>query len=285
MSVNLSKGQHQHMATASDRHFYLCPPTYFEIEYVINDWMDIDSSVDKNLAKVQWQSLVDVYEELGVKLTILDPIQDLPDLVFPGDSIFLFGEHAIASNFRHAERAPEVPAQVNFFKDLGYKITNLPKEFHYEGNAETILWNGRLFGGYGLRTDKEIYPYLSEVLDIEIIPLKVHAPYFHLDVALCPIDNETVAYTPDALGKDSQAMVEALATKTIKVSKEEATMLGVNSMVIDDTVILSTTKAPNFCIALKEHGLNVITLELTEFYKSGGGVKCLTLEAYNFANQ
>lgn len=269
------------MATAQDRHFYLCPPTYFDIEYVINEWMDINSSVDKNLAKSQWQSLVDIYEELNVKLTFLDPIQGLPDLVFPGDSIFLYGKHAIASNFRHEERAPEVPPQTKLFKNLGYKIINLPEKYHFEGNAETILWNGRLFAGYGLRTDKEVYPYISEILDIEIVPLKVHAPYFHLDVALCPLDNETIAYAPDALGEESQAMVEALATKTIKVSKEEATMLGVNSMVIDDTIILSTNKAPNFCNALKEHGFNVIVLELTEFYKSGGGAKCLTLEAYN----
>ncbi len=273
------------MKTLRDRHFYLSPPTYFEIEYVINEWMDINIKVDKSLAEAQWQTLLKTYEELGIKITVLDPIEGLPDLVFPGDAIFLFGDQAIASNFRHEERSQEVPPRAEWFSKQGFTVHSLPEELHFEGNAEAILWNGRLLTGYGLRSDREVYPYLSDILDIEIVPLRVHAPYFHLDVAVCPLDDETIAYAPDALGEDSRAMIEALAPKTIKVSKEEAKRLVVNSIVVEDTVILSTKEAPQFCVDLEEHGFKPVALDMGEFYKSGGGVKCLTLEAYQPVKQ
>ena len=135
------------MPTNSKRQFFLIPPTYFSIEYSINDWMDPENQVDKDLAQIQWESLRKAYEDLGAEVESFEPVAGLPDQIFPGDSIFLYGNHAMASRFSVPERAGEVEPMVARFEEKGYETHQLPKKLHFEGNAEAIYWNGRILGG------------------------------------------------------------------------------------------------------------------------------------------
>jgi N-dimethylarginine dimethylaminohydrolase len=269
------------MPDAADRHFLLCPPTYYDVEYAINDWMDINNRVDKALAETQWQELVSVYQGLlGVGLTMLEPVPGIPELVFPGDSIFLLGNQAVASNFRHRERAPEVEPKAEWFAARGLTIHRLPEGMHFEGNAELIRWGSRYLGGFGIRSDAEALEHIGRLLGIEIIPLRLRQPFFHLDVTVLPLNDDTLAYVPDAFEPESCDLVKTLAPNLIPVDMAEARELACNSMVVGDTVVMSTPRASRFAGTLDAHGFTTIQLDLTEFFKAGGGVKCLTLEHY-----
>lgn len=263
------------------RHFYMSPPKYFEIEYEINNWMDKDVKVIKDLAQNQWEQLYETYIKLGVEVTILDPIKNLPDLVFPGDSVFLYNDNVVGSNFYHVQRRGEVAPRISWFREQGFKTFSLPNEIKYEGNADTIKFGSKFLGGYGVRSDKEAYPLISSMLDIEIIPIKFNEPSFHLDVTLVPLPDGQIIYSPSSFDQENIDQIEKLATKTIKVSFEESQLLAVNSIVLGDTILLSTKNAPNLKSELKNAGFNVISFDTSEFLKSGGGVKCLTLEHYH----
>ena len=258
----------------------MCPPTYYEIKYILNDWMDAGNQVVSNQAMEQWESLRDTYTRLGVQVSVIDPVEGIPEFHFAGDSIFLFGEKAVSSRFRFEERQPEVAPMTSWFSNLGYSIHTIPEGLHLEGNAETILWNGNLFGGWGIRSDKEAYTSLAEILDIEIIPLKLQEPYYHLDTGFCPINKNTIAYVPDAFESQSRELVSGLAKNTIAIDTKEAQLMACNSKTVADTVVVSTKQAPNFVADITRLGLNVVELELSEFLKAGAGAKCLTLEAY-----
>lgn len=261
-------------------HFYMCPPTYYEIKYLLNDWMDANFEIDNDEAMSQWNSLCEVYDKLGASVSIVKAVEGIPELTFAGDSIFLFGNNAISSKFRFEERQPEVGPMAKWFKDLGYVIHQLPKGIRFEGNAETMLWNGKLIGGYGIRSDKEAYTSVAEILDVEVIPLRLQEPYYHLDTGFCPINEDTIAYVPEAFDRHSRELVAKLAKNTIIIGPEEAHLMASNSKAVGDTVVVSTKQAPNFVEQIKRLGLNVVQLELAEFLKSGAGAKCLTLEAY-----
>jgi len=43
----------------------MCAPTYFDIEYVINPWMDTNNRVNKERAWQQWEHVRDVLRDLG----------------------------------------------------------------------------------------------------------------------------------------------------------------------------------------------------------------------------
>jgi N-dimethylarginine dimethylaminohydrolase len=265
-----------------DRSFYLCPPTYYSIDYAINDWMDpVNAPADRELAQRQWDQLVATYEELGLKLTFLDALPGLPDLVFPGDSVFLCGNLAIGGRFRHAERQPEVEPKLEWFAENGFEVTRVPDEIYFEGNAEAVRWNGLLFGGYGVRSDREAYDFLQTIVTTEIVPLQVKRPFFHLDVALLPLNDQLAAYVPTAFEEESLDVLRSRVPELIAVNPEEAQLLACNAIVVDKDVIIGTRRAPQLCEDLSARGFNPIEMELTEFRKSGGSVKCLTLEQYN----
>ncbi|MEK6256380.1 MAG: arginine deiminase-related protein [Chloroflexota bacterium] len=242
--------------------------------------MDNKSEINKNAATKQWESLYAAYENAGAEISIVDPVEGIPELTFAGDSIFLFGDIAISSKFRYAERQPEVQPMANWFTALGYSIKQVSPNAHFEGNAELIKWNGNLIGGYGIRSSKKAYPSISETLDIEIIPLQMKNPYYHLDTGFCPLGEDTIAYVPEAFEEESRKTVSGLASKTIEINSKEAQVMACNSKMVGDTVIVSTKQAPKFCSELRALGFDVIELELSEFRKAGAGAKCLTLEAY-----
>jgi len=264
----------------STPHFYMCPPTHYEIKYIINDWMDENFKVDKVTAIAQWESVCETYEKLGAEVSIIEAVEGIPELTFAGDSILLFGDKAISSKFRFEERQPEVTPMADWFSELGYSIHNLPKGIHLEGNAETILWNGKLFGGWGIRSDKEAFKRVAGIFDVDVVPLYLKEPYYHLDTGFCPINADTIAYVPDAFDEQSREIVSGLAKNMITIDSIEARMMACNSKVVGDTVVVSTKQAPKFVADVIALGLNVVELELSEFLKAGAGAKCLTLEAY-----
>jgi len=102
-----------------------------------------------------------------------------------------------------------------------------------------------------------------------------------VDTCICPLDDHTLAYVPSGMDEDSLARVQALGADLIEIDQEESLLLACNSMAIERTVIISTPKAPLFNTALEKAAFEVLPLDLSEFAKSGGGAKCLTLEAYN----
>lgn len=269
------------MSTAA-RRFFLCPPDHFQIEYVINEWMDMSNPVHPERAYEQWHQLRETYERLGVEVRLLEPEPGIPELVFPGDSIFLFGEKAIASRFHHPERQPEVAPMSRRFASLGYTLYTLPTGLRFEGNAEAIYWNECLFCGYGVRSDYEALPYLARLLDVPLHAFRLTKPFFHFDTVFCPIDERLAVYYPGAFTPEDADRLRRLFPNLIAAEEAEARRLGCNSVSVNGAVIMSTPHVPRLAAQLRLHGLEVIPLDLSEFYKAGGGAKCLTLEAYRY---
>lgn len=268
---------------STQRQFFLTRPTQFEVTYSINHWMDpANTKVDSQLAQQQWDALHALYLQLGAQVEIFDPMPGWPDSVFTGDSIFLYGKQAIASRFRFAERAGEVEPQVARFEQRGYTIHRLPEDVLFEGNGDAVYWNQRIFAGYGVRSDKQAHAHLARILDVDVLPIEVLAPHFHVDTVLCPLNANTLAYAPSAIGANSLELLQGLGVTLIEVSAAEAEKLACNSMVVGNTVIMSTQEAPALQAALQAAGFEVVALDMSEFTKSGGGVKCLTLEAYGY---
>ena len=264
----------------SQRHFYLLPPTQFRVTYAINQWMDPARPVDQSKAMQQWQALKQTYEDLGAKVELIELDNPQPDHVFVGDSVFLYGDKAVASRFRYAERTEEVEPILAEFAARGYQVLRLPETLYYEGNGDTIYWNGRLLAGYDQRSSLEAHQELEALLGLPVVSLDVQAPHFHVDTCITPLDENTLAYVAGALSAESMEIVRGLGANLIEISADEGLKLAGNCITIDGHVVLSTTEAPAFQAALEAAGFTPHPLDLSEFAKSGGGAKCLTLEAY-----
>jgi N-dimethylarginine dimethylaminohydrolase len=268
------------MQPASQRRFFLSKPNNFKIAYSINPWMNPKNKVNLDEAKKQWESLLEAYKTAGAQVEVFEDLKGWPDSVFGGDSVFLYGNEAFASRFRYPERSGEVEPMVERFRERGYNVHYPPEGLFFEGNGEAIVWNGMIFGGYGVRSDRKAIEFIGETLGIKTLPIRVMPPHFHVDTVLCPLSDDLLAYVPSGMDEDSAAAVEKLGVKLIAIDQEESLLLACNSMALDKNVVVSTHNSPKFDAELKKSGFEVLPLDLSEFAKSGGGAKCLTLEAY-----
>ena len=268
------------MPAAADRRFFLTKPSQFQIKYSINSWMNPTNQVDPKEAEKQWEALYQAYLDIGVQVEVFEPLKGWPDSVFIGDAIFLYGKHAIASRFRYPERSGEVEPITERFTARGYQVHSVPEGLFFEGNGDAVAWNDLIFAGFGVRSDRKALDFISKTLGVKVVPIRLLPPHFHVDTCICPLDDHTLAYVPSGMDDESVEGVKALGADLIEIDQEEALLLACNSMALDRTVILSTTTAPKFNKELEKANFSVLPLNLSEFAKSGGGAKCLTLEAY-----
>lgn len=262
--------------TLMPKHLLMCPPTYFDVEYEINAWMSLENRVDSSLAEQQWQRIKDVYEQLGHKVDLIEPVAGLPDMVFTANGGMVIGGKALAATFKYPQRQPETARFENWFRAAGYD-TALPKHI-WEGEGDCRLVGQTLFAAYGSRSQLAAHGELANFFGLKVIGLELVNPYFyHLDTCFCPLDDETFMYFPGAFSDDSLTKIRASDFKLIQVSAKDAEAFGINAFSDGHNVVLCD-QAEELANQISRQGFNPILVDISEFKKSGGGVKCITLE-------
>jgi len=147
-----------------------------------------------------------------------------------------------------------------------------------EGEGD-ILFTGRaLFAGYGFRTDLAAHAQLEETFGVPVISIRLVDPrFYHLDTALCVLDEGTAAYYPEAFEEAGRAALAAHFTELIEASDSDAEVFGLNA-VSDGRHVVLPVQATDLAAKLVAHGFEPIGVDLSELRKSGGGPKCCTLE-------
>lgn len=258
----------------------MCKPAFFEVAYEINAWMHIDVPVDKKLAVRQWEAVYKTYKKLGYQVKLIPPAPGLPDMVFAANGALVIDGKVFSTNFgEHAvERQEETPLYEEWFRTNGYAEIYRPQA-PSEGEGD-ILYNGQvIFAGYGQnRSSQQSHGELAAFFDKETISMKLVDPrFYHLDTAMCPLDTKTVMYYPGAFDEEGRRELDRRFVTKIHASEEDAAGFGLNAVSDGENVVMSGA-ATKLMEQLREHGYNPIGQDMTEFRKSGGAVKCCTLE-------
>lgn len=255
----------------------MCRPDFFDIEYEINPWMKTTVRVDHDLAEQQWMGIHDIYNTLGVDVERIPPAKEVPDLVFTANAGLVIDGRVVLARFYNVERRPETEFNRAWFEANGYTDIMLPKN-NFEGEGDCLFAQDTMFAGHGFRSDIKSHPELQDFFNKDLISLHLINPsFYHLDTCFCPLNDETVMYFPGAFDEDSQAIINKRFKTVIEASPRDAAAFGLNAVPIGKNIVLSN-QATGLHQQLKDHGFNPITTPITEFHKSGGGVKCLTLE-------
>lgn len=261
---------------AAPKRYLMCRPTYFAIEYRINPWMDPTSPYDTHLAVAQWTALRDTYRQLGHAVEEIDPLPGLPDMVFAANGATVIDGQVLAVQFRDPERADEAPAYRGWFEAAGFEVHE-PKHTN-EGEGDLLMAGELLLAGTGFRTAHAAHARAQEVFGRPVITLQLVDPrYYHLDTALCVLDEQTVAYLPEAFSPGSRAVLRRLFPDAVLATAADAEVLGLNA-VSDGRHVVLPAQATGLSRALRERGYETIGVDLSELRKAGGGPKCCTLE-------
>jgi lysine-ketoglutarate reductase/saccharopine dehydrogenase-like protein (TIGR00300 family) len=261
--------------------FLMCAPDYYDVDYVINPWMEGNihkSSRDR--AVEQWNKLYNVIKNHAI-VDLVAPQKGWPDMVFSANAGLVLGENVVLSRFLHKERQGEEPYFQQWFEDNGFNVYTLPKDLPFEGAGDALLdREGRwLWAGYGFRSELDSHPYLAKWLDIEVISLRLmDERFYHLDTCFCPLANGYLLYYPGAFDSYSNRVIEMRVApeKRIAIAEADAINFACNAVNIESIVIMNKA-SDSLKSRLGEVGFQVIETPLTEFLKAGGAAKCLTL--------
>ncbi len=272
---------------------FLCPPWKFDVSYSINPWMEGNlHNVDHLLAVSQWSELHCALRDSDAEVICVDtPPDNCPDAVFIANAGLLYRGSFVPSRFKFEERGAEEP----FFKRVfsSYTLRDLVpiesrEHFSFEGAGDALFDRHRnnMWLGFGFRTALGYKPILEQALeDIQpeetptVRPLQLVDPrFYHLDTCFCPLDTGQLLWFPEAFAEHSRYVIDLwYGSNGITVSEEDALNFACNAISIGRRVIMPLT-SKYLRDDLARFGLDVVQVDMSQFKRSGGACKCLSLE-------
>ncbi len=147
-----------------------------------------------------------------------------------------------------------------------------------EGEGDLIPTGRYVLAGTGFRTTREAHREVQEFFGVPVISLTLVDPYFyHLDTALFVLDEDNVCYYPEAFSPGSREVLARLYPEAVLATREDAMTFGLNS-VSDGLHVFIAPQAKELASRLAERGYVPVPVDLSEFHKAGGGIKCCTQE-------
>ncbi|MEU5141345.1 dimethylargininase [Streptomyces sp. NPDC021139] len=273
------------------RRFLVCEPRHFAVQYAINPWMSTDRPVDVIRALGQWQALIDAYRAHGHTVDTVAPVPGLPDMVFAANCAVVVEGRVFGSLFHAPERRPESVPFETWFKTEGFEVHH--PESVCEGEGDLVPAGRFILAGTGFRTTRTAHREAQEFFGVPVISLTLVDPYFyHLDTALFVLDDGTgtdggsggsggsggnIAYYPGAFSPGSREVLERLYPDAVIATREDAMAFGLNS-VSDGRHVFIAPEARGLAERLDGLGYVPVPVDLSEFHKAGGGIKCCTQE-------
>ena len=254
----------------------MCRPEHFTVSYRINPWMHPEDPTSTATAVAQWDVLYRTYLELGFDVQLIDPVEGLPDMVYAANGGFVLDGKAYGASFTYAERQPEGPAYMDWFRENGFDV-RVPENIN-EGEGDFLLVGERILAGTGFRSASNSHEEIAGIFGREVVTLNLINPsFYHLDTAIAVLDDTNIAYLESAFDEESLTKLRALYPDAIIATEEDAAVLGLNSYSDGYNVVIAS-RAKDFERQLRERGYNPIGVDLSELLLGGGGVKCCTLE-------
>jgi N-dimethylarginine dimethylaminohydrolase len=262
----------------------MCPPAFFDVREPKNPYMGLP--VDRAKAQQQWEDLRRALQDSGLKVEIIDPVEDLDDMVFAANQVFVghhhqLGNFIVPSRMRYASRHKEVKFFVDWFRQRGYKIIDLDLDGEYlEGHGD-LLWHpdrSRIWAAYGFRSTRggvEKFAAAMQELDLPVIPLQlVDEHCYHLDTCLCPLNDDAALIYAGAFSPESLKAVRAGWKRIHELTRDEALQFMGNGIVVNGRFITARL-SQNLQRILAQEGLTPVVVDTSEFEKSGGSVFCM----------
>ena len=262
--------------------FLMCPPTLYDVSYVINPWMagNVNAS-SLTRAIEQWNNLYNAVSRIA-EVQLIEPRPGSPDMVFTANAGLERDGVVAISSFFHPERQDEEPHFRRWFREAGYTLVNIPRSTPFEGEGDALFSTDgtRLWVGYGPRTFVSSHQALERVWNIEVASLHLIDPrFYHLDTCFAPLEGGYLMYYPEAFDETSLKKIEAFypPEKRILVSEVDAACFACNAINVGRTIILNRVSR-ELKARLESLGFNVEQVALTEFLKAGGAAKCLVMK-------
>jgi N-dimethylarginine dimethylaminohydrolase len=179
---------------------------------------------------------------------------------------------------RYPERQNETATARAWFTAAGFAPTVVGQSgvgAHLEA-GDAFPFAGELVVGYGPRTDEQALKHLATDFEIAIRGVQItHPGMYHLDLAFCPLSSTCALVCPAAFDRPSADALLWLVPDPIVLTEQEALTFCANSVVVGRTVVMPACP-DRVRLEIERRGFTVETVDVSEFHKGGGSIRCLT---------
>ncbi len=218
------------------------------------------------LARRQHAAYVEALREIGLDVVELTPEPTLPDSCFVEDTAVVHESRALICRPRPPSRRAEVDAVEEVLAEhLHIRRATPPATI--EG-GDVIHFTERLVCGVSSRTTLDGVRQMEEWLCVRVDTVRDPA-MFHLKSDVTAVSDELVIGTRPRI---DDAVFDGL--EKIVVPPEEA--YAANTLAINGRVLVASGH-PVTAARLRDAGLDVIELDMSEFEKCSGALTCLSI--------
>ena len=225
--------------------------------------------VDAALALEQWRAYVDVFRDAGWTVTEVEPVDAHPDGVFVEDTVVVFGDLAVLTSPGAASRTGEIASTARALEQLtGLATARIEPPGHLEGGD--VLKVGRTaYVGLTSRTDEDGIAQLRALVEprgwtVVAVPV---TKVLHLKSGVTALpDGTVIGWAPNV--DDPGVFPDFLA-----VPEEHGTAV----VDLGNGAVGMSADAPQTAALLRERGLTVHEVGISEFEKLEGCVTCLSV--------
>ncbi|MBB5080230.1 dimethylargininase [Nonomuraea endophytica] len=219
-------------------------------------------AVDYELALEQHAAYVGALEEAGWRPVHVPRADDLPDAVFVEDTVVVCGRLAVLTRPGAPERRPEVAAVAEALRGQGLRDVAVEAPGTLDG-GDVLQIGATVYVGRSARTNDEGIAQLARhLLDRRVVPVELRG-VLHLKSAVTALPDGTLIGDPSLV--ELPGLLEPL---------EEA---GSHVVVLDEETVLMAASAPETARMLRNRGLVVVSVDISEFEKLEGCVTCLSV--------
>ncbi|MFI3172270.1 MAG: arginine deiminase family protein [Eubacteriales bacterium] len=247
------------------------------INEIAKKWKDTTLDIEKMLR--EHEAFVEAYRKNGVEVEFLEADEERPNAVFARDFGGCIKEGYILGQFKLDMREKEHIDYETKMKDLGIPRIAVCEDGIFEGGDFAYLREKVIAVGMADRTNEAAIPELKEQLEplgYEIIAVPLKAKYLHLDMCFNLVDEHLAVAYKEGLPEEFIAILQTLKIDIIEVEEESIFAHGCNLQPLGNHRVLSLKKNVSVNEALRNNGMTVIELDITEILKAGGGPHCMT---------
>ena len=267
---------------------------YFAVEE-LNPYSSMSNQPKLSAAKTEYNLLQQTFNNSGIEVVKVPAPENCQDGVYTANWALCLNGLAIMANLPKM-RTQETPFATKHLKDLGYDIMNLPENVRFSGQGDALVCGDYLFAGHGYRTDLEAHEYIKKAFGGEVVSLKTVPAYdvnkkpiinsitgwddsyfYDIDLAVSVINDDLIAWCPEAFMPESQEIIRSVKLDKIEVSLEEALGGFACNLLSTGDVVIMSDNAPQLKNNLEQKGLKTVSPKMTELSKGGGYIRCTTL--------
>lgn len=276
-------------STGRLRRVLLCPPTYFDfrpINEITRKVLADGETADLEAVRREHEAFAQAYRDAGVEVEFMEPDPALPYMVYARDFGACVAEGVLIGSFREPVRQGEELAYEKRVRELGLPVIGKVDRGFFEGGDFWFLDDATIVHGIVARSDWEgvrAAAAILEPLGYTVVGVQLPSKNLHLDMAFNIVAPGVAVCATEQMPDSFLRMLAKRRFELIEVPSEGVFKHHCNIQCLGDGRVLTFAGNAHVNQRLSTLGLEVLTPEITQILKGGGGPHCMTFPLFRDA--